>query len=112
MPAPKANRCPLPWHVAGDPAKFGDYEGACTAACLGQACEWFNDGCVIGCDTCSNSGEYYCNEAMPNGEKSSCYPPPSQNGCHVNGKLSDGAIIAHFLLTFCSPFAHNLHGIA
>jgi len=56
---------------------------------MGEACEWFNDGCVIGCDACSNSGEYYCNEPMPNGEKSSCYPPASQNGCTVDGKLSD-----------------------
>ena len=38
-----------------DPAKFGN-RNACTAACMGEACEWFNDGCVIGCDTCSNSG--------------------------------------------------------
>ena len=72
----------------GDPSKFGN-SAACTAACMGEACEWFNDGCVIGCDACSNSGEYYCNEPMPNGEKSSCYPPASQNGCTVDGKLSD-----------------------
>ena len=59
---------------------------------MGEACEWFNDGCVIGCDACTNSGEYYCDEPIRGSNpprKSSCYPPASQNGCRVNGKLSD-----------------------
>ena len=23
---------------------------------MGEACNWFNDGCVVGCDRCSNGG--------------------------------------------------------
>ena len=63
-PAPRAMRGLRLDGADCDPGDYGkqtngkgDKKG-CSTACLGEACMWFNDGCVIGCDTCANSGTY------------------------------------------------------
>jgi len=45
--------------VPGDYGKNAQKShNGCQVGCLGEACMWFNDGCVIGCDKCANNGVY------------------------------------------------------
>ena len=78
-PAPRAMRGLRLDGADCDPGDYGkqtngkgDKKG-CSTACLGEACMWFNDGCVIGCDTCANSGTY------------GIYGQFKEEGCKTNG---------------------------
>jgi hypothetical protein len=50
---------------------------------MGEACNWFNDGSFIGCDTCSNEGDW--NDDC----KENCYGHFKENGCTAGGVPTD-----------------------
>lgn len=69
--------------VDGSDCNPSDYPGAknaCAPACMGEACNWFQDGSLVGCDTCSLEGDW--NDDCTTG---CCYGHFKENGCTVNG---------------------------
>ena len=76
-----------------NPKDYPSNPHACGTACMGEACNWFNDGCVVGCDRCSNGGGSTAADV----------------GCTVNGVPSTDppmppVTLAHELRTY------DLHG--